>query len=472
MNLKGISYYLGIFCYPITCLAILNILYSSYFDYFLNTDSYIFTMIASFSLGSFFYFLGKNSDKNVNFYEQISIIILNYFIISILIGLPYYLSNYQITFINALFEAVSGITGTGFTIFENIKYLDPTLILWRSSTQWIGGMYFLIYLMLFFSSSKFNYKLQNLIFTSDKSINPEINIKKISTNIFIYYSLITILLFFIFSSSNVRLFDSLNIAMTIISSGGFLPTNSLSQIIKTNIQEIILCIAFLFSALNIFFFANLFKRNNIIADHSEDFLIIFTVFIATITLFFLINDLSFLETLINILSSISTSGITTNKLSGNYSLFFLFLTIVGGSLMSNTSGVKILRFYILLKASFLEIFKLVKPNNIVNQNILYSNNKINNETVKLSFFIFISFFISIFFLSSLLLFDSINFENSFKLSILTLTNTVNNGIYGLTDINFSNLLTYSKILIIIFMIIGKIELLSLLLIIRKLFFKN
>jgi trk system potassium uptake protein TrkH len=140
--------------------------------------------------------------------------------------------------------------------------------------------------------------------------------------------------------------------------------------------------------------------------------------------------------------------------------------------MSNTSGVKILRFYILLKASFLEIFKLVKPNNIVNQNILYSNNKINNETVKLSFFIFISFFISIFFLSSLLLFDSINFENSFKLSILTLTNTVNNGIYGLTDINFSNLLTYSKILIIIFMIIGKIELLSLLLIIRKLFFKN
>ena len=92
MNLKGISYYLGIFCYPITCLAILNILYSSYFDYFLNTDSYIFTMIASFSLGSFFYFLGKNSDKNVNFIELI-VFILNYFIISRMlkvndVGLP------------------------------------------------------------------------------------------------------------------------------------------------------------------------------------------------------------------------------------------------------------------------------------------------------------------------------------------------------------------------------------------------
>ena len=70
------------------------------------------------------------------------------------------------------------------------------------------------------------------------------------------------------------------------------------------------------------------------------------------------------------------------------------------------------------------------------------------------------------------MFDKINFENSFKLSILTLTNTTNSGIYGLTDINFSNLLTYSKILIIIFMIVGKIELISFFLIIKKLFFKN
>ena len=189
-------------------------------------------------------------------------------------------------------------------------------------------------------------------------------------------------------------------------------------------------------------------------------------------MFFIIKDSSFIEILINILSSINTSGIVTNNLSNSFSLFFLFLTIVGGSIMSNTSGIKILRFYILLKASFIEIFKLVKPNNIVNQNILYSDNKINSDTIKLSFFIFISFFISIFILSSFLMFDKINFENSFKLSILTLTNTTNSGIYGLTDINFSNLLTYSKILIIIFMIIGKIELISFFLIIKKLFFKN
>ena len=472
MNIKSISFYLGIFCFPITFLSFLNILYSSYFDYFLNIDSYVFTMAASFFLGLFFFLFGKNSNKNINFYEQITIVIINYFLISILLCLPYYLSNYQITFINSLFEAVSGITGTGFTIFENIKYIDPTLILWRSSTQWIGGLYFLIYLVLFLFSNKFNYKLHNLVFTSEKKLNSLENIKKISTNILIYYFLATILIFFIFSNANIRLFDSLNLAMSIISTGGFIPTNSLSNIIKNNTQEVILCIAFIFSTLNIFFIFNLFKKNYLIKNHSEDFLIIFIAFFSMILLFFLMDNLKTLEMLINVLSSLNTSGLTISEYSNNYSLFFLFLTMIGGSIMSNSSGIKALRFYILLKASFIEIFKLVKPNNIINHNILSSENKINNDIVKLSFLIFISFFISVFILSSFLLFDQINFENSFKLSILTLTNTTNAGIYGLTNINFSNLLTFSKLLIIIFMIIGKIELISIFLIIKKIFFKN
>ena len=114
----------------------------------------------------------------------------------------------------------------------------------------------------------------------------------------------------------------------------------------------------------------------------------------------------------------------------------------------------------------------VKPNNIINQNLLFSDHKINIENTKLSFFIFISFFISVFFLSSLLLLDNINFENSFKISMLTLTNTVSSGLYGLNDFSFVQLLTSSKIFIIIFMIIAKIELISIFLLIKNFFFKN
>ena len=179
-----------------------------------------------------------------------------------------------------------------------------------------------------------------------------------------------------------------------------------------------------------------------------------------------------MDVIINVVSSISNSGISPTKISGNLSLVFIFLTLIGGSILSNTSGLKFLRLYILLKSSFSEIFRIVKPNYVVNKNILLSDNKINNEIIKLSFYIFICFFISLFILSSLLLFDNITFENAFKISILTLTNTTNSGIFGLESLFFSNLLTFSKVSIIIFMIIGKIELLSLLLLLKKILTKN
>ena len=137
MNHKAIFFYLGLFIFPLSGLAFLNILYSTYFDYFLSIDSYTVTFFLALITGSFFCYYGKNSIKKINFYEQLLLIILVYVISSIFIALPYYLSNYQITFFDSVFESFSGITSTGFSIFENIKYLDPTLILWRSSSQWI-----------------------------------------------------------------------------------------------------------------------------------------------------------------------------------------------------------------------------------------------------------------------------------------------------------------------------------------------
>ena len=158
MKFKSISFYLGWFCFPISILSFINILYSSYFDFFLSLDAYLITLFVSFILGFGLCFYGKKSLKKINFIEQLILIILVYLLIGLLISLPFYLSNLQINFMSAYFEAISGMTGTGFSIFTNVKYLDPTLILWRSSSQWIGGLYFLIFLILLFSNKSFNFK--------------------------------------------------------------------------------------------------------------------------------------------------------------------------------------------------------------------------------------------------------------------------------------------------------------------------
>ena len=470
MNFKSISFYLSLFCFPVSFLAFINILYSSYFDYFLSIQSYFLTLIISLFVGLGLYIFAKDANKKINFLEQLVLIILVYIVIGLLISIPFYLSNFQVKFLSAFFESVSGLTGTGFSIFKSIKYLDPTLILWRSSSQWLGGLFFLIFLILLFSNKTFNYKMTNLTFSGDSNFKSEENIKNNILKIFIFYSVLSIIILSLLNLSNVRLYNSLNLTMTLVSGGGFLPSDNLTEIISTNFQKLILILSLIIGMINFFFIFNLFNKKIITKEHKEDFYLILFSIIFMLLIYF--NNFDGFNVIISVLSSLANSGLTLIKTDNNLSLYFLFLTIIGGSLISNTSGIKLSRFYILLKITSSEIIKLISPNSVINKTIFNSENKITDDNVRISFLIFISFFISLFILSSFLVLDNIGFERSFKLAILALTNTVNSEMYNLQSLNFVNLLTSSKISLIIFMIIGKIELISVFIIFKKIFLKD
>jgi trk system potassium uptake protein len=469
MNFKSIGYFLGLFCFPISFLAFVNILYSSYFDYFLSIDSYFTTLFISIIVGAGLLYYGRNSQRKINFIEQLFLIIAVYVLTAFLISIPFYLSNNQVTFLNSFFESISGLTGTGFSIFKNVKYLDPTLILWRSSSQWIGGLYFLIFLIVIFSNKKFNYKMISLTHSGDSSYTSQENIKNNILKIFIYYCILSFVIFLLFNISGVRLFNSLNISMTMISAGGFLPTNNLTNIISTNFQKIIFISSLLVTMFNFYLIFNIFDKKTLIREHNEDLYLLFLSTILILLVYF--NNNSGFDLIISVFSSLSNSGLSLIK-SNNLSLYFLFITIIGGSLISNTSGIKLTRFYILLKISSSEIIKLISPNSVINKTIFSSDRKITDDNIKISFLIFISFFLGLFILSSFLVLDNIGFEKSFKLSILTLTNTVNSELFNMQNLSFTNLLTSSKISLIIFMIIGKIELISIFLIFKQLLFKD
>ena len=397
-------------------------------------------------------------------------IIALYLILGFLVSIPFYMSNFTITFANAFFESISGLTGTGFSIFNNIKYLDPTLILWRSSSQWIGGLYFLFFLILVFSNSGFNYKMTNLTYCGDSNLKSRENIQNNILKIFIIYCVSSLILITLLNISGVRLFNSLNLTMSLISNGGFLPSDNLNEIISTNLQKIVLIFSLLLSMLNFYLIFNIYNKKILLKNHNEDLYLIGLSLLFILMVYF--NSFDAFDIIISVMSSFANSGISLLEENNNLGLYFLIITIIGGSLVSNSSGIKLSRFYILLKITSSEIFKLISPNSVINKTIFNSENKITDENVKISFLIFISFFISLFILSSFLVLDEIGFERSFKLSILTLTNTVNSEMYGLGKLEFNNLLLSSKISLIIFMIIGKIELISIFLIFKKLLFKD
>jgi len=224
------------------------------------------------------------------------------------------------------------------------------------------------------------------------------------------------------------------------------------------------------SMLNFYLLFNLFNKKILFKDHREDLYLIILSIIFFILIYF--NNYNGIDIILSVVSCLANSGLTVVQTDNNLSLYFLLISIIGGSLISNSSGIKLTRFYILLKITSSEIIKLISPNSVINKTIFNSDIKITDENIKISFLIFISFFLSLFILSSLLVIDSIGFEKSFKLSILTLTNTVNSEMFNMQNLNFANLLTSSKISLILFMIIGKIELISVLLIFKKVLFKD
>ena len=144
MNYKSILFFLGIFSLLISLFSILNILYSIYFEFIIDLNSYLLTFIISLIIGFTFWHVGRHHSKNISLTDQITFIMLSFIIIPLLISIPYYFSIYNISWLNSYFESVSGFTTTGFSIIKNVKYIDEPLMLWRSSSQWLGGLLFLL----------------------------------------------------------------------------------------------------------------------------------------------------------------------------------------------------------------------------------------------------------------------------------------------------------------------------------------
>ena len=144
MNYKGILFFLGIYSLFISFLSILNILYSIYFDFILDVNSYVISLASSLIAGSFFCLLGYKNKQHFSLTDQILLIVLSFIFIPILISFPYYFSSYDLNFLDSYFESISGFTNTGFSIIKNIEVIDEPLLLWRSSSQWLGGLFFLI----------------------------------------------------------------------------------------------------------------------------------------------------------------------------------------------------------------------------------------------------------------------------------------------------------------------------------------
>ena len=465
LRIRYLSFFFGL----ISILSFFNVIYSYYLNLYLNLNTYYISLISSFIIALLFYNLEIVVNKT-SIFEKILTIFLGYLLLPLILALPFYFSIYNLTFLDSFFESISGFTSTGFTIFENIKHIDQSLILWRSSIQWIGGLYFLfsiIYLIDIYDESIKKSLTNYLSFNSTE-------ILKQTFKIFLLYCGLTLLIFLILNFLSIRTFDSLNLAFSIISSGGFLPVNELSSILKDNTKIIIFSFLLLFSYFSIFFSYNLLfiKKKNLNFFYEDLHLIFYLLIVISIFFLFFSFNNDFSINFLSLSSSMSNIGFSLGYNQSNLNFIYLILVIVGGSFFSTSSGIRFIKIYSLFKYSINQILSFSKPKNIYMNKLLFTEINFDFKEINKYFLTVLIFIFSLFVLTTLLSLSQMEFESAFKLAILTLMNTVNSSTYGLSDFEFYNLHYFTKYCLILFMIIGRIELLTILIIVKKFLFKD
>jgi len=315
----------------------------------------------------------------------------------------------------------------------------------------------------------FNLKksLTNFIsFSSDETL-------KQSFKISIIYIIMTILIFILLSVSGIRIFNSFNLSFTLISSGGFLPDNNLNLIISNKFQEIILSILMLISFFSLFFSYNIifYKKKNK-NFFSEDLYLTFYFFFLISSFFILFNlEDNFSSLFLAICSSISNIGVAL-EVPKNLTFVFLIMIIIGGSFFSTSSGLRFYKLFLLFKFSLNELISHAKPKNVYINKVPFFDIVVNKDDIYKYFLSVVVFILSISILSLFLTISGIDSESAFKLSILTLMNTVNSSLTNLQNFNFYELNYFTKMVFILFMMIGRVELLSILIISKKFLFKS
>ena len=461
-------FFLASFSLFISFLSLLNIVYSYYFNLYLNLNSYFSSLIISLIIAILLFFI-KAKDVKLSIYNKILTVVIGYLLFPILISLPYYFSIYNISFINSYFEAISGFTSTGFSIFDNIKQIDQSIILWRSTSQWIGGLYFLFSLLILIDIFDENIKKTLTNFFSFNSSE----ILKQSIKVFAIYLALTLFTYIILKFINFRDFDAFNFALTIISSGGFKPVNEIDYILNTNFKIIIFSLILLISFFSIFLTYNLlFLKNKYLNFFTED-LYLLIYLISIIFLFFIFfNKNNFPLLLFGITSSVSNIGIYFAKTNVELSFIFIIFVIIGGSLFSTSSGIRFFKIVTLFKFSINELLSYTKPKQVFLNKDLFNASNINFNVINKYFLSILIFIVSLIVITTLLSISGLSFINSFKIGSLAIMNTASSSLFNLENFDFYNQNNFFKSSLILFMIIGRVEFITFIILLKKYLFKN
>ena len=422
-------------------------------------------------------------NRKLNLQQAFLLTTLSWLSIAIFGCIPFLLSDLNLSFVDAFFESMSGITTTGSTIITNLDNAPKSILIWRAILQWLGGIGIIVMAITILP-------LLNIggmqLFRMESSETTEKILPKtreVTLIISIIYLTLTFVCGVAYWIVGMNIFDSIAHSMTTIATGGFSTYSSSIGYFQNPRIEIISIIFIVLGSIPFIAYLKFIKGNKkIFLKDSQIKGLIYILIISILLMFSYLminnNEYSFLENLristFNVVSILSGTGYVTSDfgLWGKFPLiFFLFLMFIGGCAGSTTCGIKIFRFQILGRFIINQFKKLVYPHGVFS--IKYNNEKISNTFIySIITFVFLYFFI-FFILAALLSINGLDFITAISGSASAISNVGP----GLGDIigpngNFSNLPDFSKLSLSLGMLLGRLELFAVLVLFFPSFWRN
>lgn len=481
MNYKIVLKILGIVLFWESLLMIPSLIISA-LDQSYEIKAFVLTIVTCFITGLILKNI-KTNENEMRKREGYASVALCWLVMSMAGALPFYLSGSIPSYIDALFETISGFTTTGSSIVRDIESMPRGLLFWRSFTHWIGGMGVLVFTMalapLLGGRSVFLARAESPGPTFGKLVPKLSDTSKL---LYIIYAGMTAVTIILLIKAGMPIFDSFIHAFGTAGTGGF-SNKALSVGYYNNIwvDWIITIGMFLFGVNFTLYYLLLIRGDWKSFVKNEEFRLYAGYVLLGVLLVFL-NTLKhfnydFSETLRHSAFTVSTLVSTTGYATIDFNLWPMFsksvllaLMFFGSCAGSTAGGIKSIRVLVLFKALYHEIKHTIHPNSV--QTIKVDGKTIDAETLKSILIFFFAYVIIILFSVIIVSLDNFDFMTSFSAVMATISN-IGPGFEIVGPMgNFADFSNLSKIVMSVCMILGRLEVIPVLVILAPSIWKK
>ena len=455
------------------------------FSYYYGGGDHLSLIAATgicFGVGATMFFSFASQDQNIRKREGYLIVSLSWVFMTVFGAIPYLISG-TIPFLpDAIFETVSGFTTTGATILVDIEAMPAGILLWRSMTQWIGGLGIIVLTVAIFPLLGIGgielFVAESPGPTSDK-LHPRI--RETAKRLWFVYVGLTFLLILLYNVEGMSFFDAVNHALTTMATGGF-STKNASMAYFTNPAIQYTAVLFMFLAgtnFTLIYFGLKGRFSRVWAsDEFRAYVISLLLLVIglCVPIYFLTGDpleKAFRDTLFQIMSLVTTTGYVTadyTAYNDGLTIIFFMLLFLGACAGSTSGGIKFIRHLSFVKNTTLEFKRIVHPRAVIPL-------KINGERVtgKVITHImnFLLIYLMIFVLGSIVLaiagYDLLTAFGAVATCLGNVGPAI--GLVGPMD-NFAFFSPFAKLFVCVLMLLGRLELFTVLVLFTPYFWRS